>query len=335
MGTNLFLFYPTLQHKTKQYFWITQGSSYKLAVLYGVSCGLIGLNVQHDANHGAASKKVWLNDLLGFGADLIGGNKWIWMEKHWTHHAYTNHKDKDPDGIAAEPAILFNHYPKGHPARKWYHSMQAIFFVPVLAGYWLSSMLSLDIVLLLDGNAQLVGMNFDNAFTQKRRKFAMLSRAIYMMIHIGIPVYRNGATLTTLGHIMTFGAAGSLSLGLLFVLSHNFEEVDRDPTEDARRNGESICWYKSQVETSSTYGGFLAGALTGGLNFQIEHHLFPRMCSAYYPYIAPKVREVCKKHGVKYTYYPWLWQNFMSTMRYVHQTGMGYYLDSTPTKKEL
>ena len=66
-----------------QYLWM-QKSSYQLAVVYGISMALIGLNVQHDANHGAASKKVWVNDLLGLGADLIGGCKWLWMEKHWT-----------------------------------------------------------------------------------------------------------------------------------------------------------------------------------------------------------------------------------------------------------
>ena len=66
-----------------KYLWM-QESSYKLAIVYGISMGLIGLNVQHDANHGAASKKVWVNELLGLGADLIGGCKWLWMEKHWT-----------------------------------------------------------------------------------------------------------------------------------------------------------------------------------------------------------------------------------------------------------
>ena len=66
-----------------KYLWM-QESSYALAIVYGISMGLIGLNVQHDANHGAASKKVWVNDLLGLGADLIGGSKWLWMEKHWT-----------------------------------------------------------------------------------------------------------------------------------------------------------------------------------------------------------------------------------------------------------
>ena len=66
-----------------KYLWM-QESSYTLAIIYGISMGLIGLNVQHDANHGAASKKVWINDLLGLGADLIGGSKWLWQEKHWT-----------------------------------------------------------------------------------------------------------------------------------------------------------------------------------------------------------------------------------------------------------
>merc|ERR1711966_294727 len=108
-----------------------------------------------------------------------------------------------------------------------------------------------------------------------------------------------------------------------FSLSHNFENSDRDPTKSYKETGKPVCWYKAQVETSSTYGGFISGCLTGGLNFQIEHHLFPRMCSAWYPFIAPKVREVCKKHGVRYAYYPWVHQNFISTVKYMHSTGTG------------
>mgnify|MGYP005843578091 CR=1 FL=1 len=67
-----------------QYKWMFTGTSIALAIAYGVSQGLIGLNVQHDSNHGAASKKPWINDLLGLGADFIGGSKWLWLEQHWT-----------------------------------------------------------------------------------------------------------------------------------------------------------------------------------------------------------------------------------------------------------
>lgn len=119
------------------------------------------------------------------------------------------------------------------------------------------------------------------------------------------------------------GFVESLTLATLFGLSHNFENVDRDPTKPVRESGEPVCWFKSQVETSSTYGAHISGALTGGLNFQVEHHLFPRMSSAWYPYIAPKVREICAKHNVNYAYYPWVWQNFISMIKYVNQAGTG------------
>ena len=112
-------------------------------------------------------------------------------------------------------------------------------------------------------------------------------------------------------------------LSTLFSLSHNFESTDRDPTKSFRETGEPVCWAKSQVETSSTYGGAIAGYITGGLNFQVEHHLFPRMSSAWYPYIAPKVREICEKHGVHYAYYPWIWQNLAATFLYMHRSGNG------------
>jgi len=192
----------------------------------------------------------------------------------------------------------------------------------VLSLYWLSTIVSLgDIWELADYNATTIGMSFENDFVVRRRKWAVLSRVLYVFIHVVTPFFHHGFSLDALGHIAVFGFSGSLGLGLLFFLSHNFEGCDRDPTLELRSTGEPVDWYKAQVETSSTYGGFISGCLTGGLNFQIEHHLFPRMSSAWYPYIAPKIREVCKKHGVRYTHYPWIWQNMISTLKYVNSMG--------------
>lgn len=308
------------------YLWTTaKTSSLALAIIFGISQATIGLNVQHDANHGAASKKAWVNDILGFGADFIGGCKYNWMQQHWTHHAFTNHNVKDPDSFNAEPLILFNDYPLGHSVRKFYHKYQALFFLPVLSGYWLSMILNPQVFTLVHGGADSVGIRMDNDFTKSRIKVAIAIRFLYVYLNIARPIMNCGLenALTTFMHIMIMGAAESLTLAILFSLSHNFEHVDRDPTKNVREHNKKVCWFKSQVETSSTYGGFIAGALTGGLNFQVEHHLFPRMSSAWYPFIAPKVREICKKHGVRYAYYPWVWQNFVSTVKYLHQAGTG------------
>jgi len=305
-----------------EFIWVRDGSSVPLAIVLGISQAFIGLNVQHDGNHGAASKKPWVNDFLGFGADFIGGSKWLWMEQHWTHHAYTNHHMMDPDSFSAEPMLLFNDYPLGHPARKWYHSFQAFFFLPALSFYWLSSVFNAQILDLKHRGAEFTGMKLENDFISSRKKYAIAIRAFYIYMNVISPFQHHGP-FTAIFHFMLMGVSESLVLSTLFSLSHNFEGSNRDPTTDFRVTGEPVCWFKSQVETSSTYGSHMSGWLTGGLNFQIEHHLFPRMSSAWYPYIAPKVREICEKHGVQYAYYPWIHQNLISTFAYIHQAGIG------------
>lgn len=294
-----------------------------LAITFGIAQAFIGLNVQHDANHGAASKMPWVNDLLGFGTDLIGSNKWNWMAQHWTHHAYTNHSEKDPDSFSSEPMFAFNDYPIGHPKRKFMHNFQGIYFMFMLGLYWLSTVFNPQVTDLRQRGAQFVGIQMENDYIVKRRKYAVALRIMYIFLNIVSPIRNNGLSAATLGIIFLMGVSESLMLSTLFSLSHNFIDSDRDPTKDYKKTAESVCWFKSQVETSSTYGGAISGYLTGGLNFQVEHHLFPRMSSAWYPYIAPKVREVCEKHGVRYVYYPWILQNLFSTFRYMHRAGTG------------
>lgn len=317
-----------------QYVWLTQGTSWQLAILYGLSQSLIGLNVQHDANHGAASKNPTINNILGLGADFIGGSKWLWMQQHWTHHSYTNHGEKDPDAFGAEPFLLFHDYPAGHPKRTWVHHFQALFYLVVLAGYWLSSVFNPEVLDLRQRGAMGVGIKMDNEYTVHRRKWAIIIRLYYIYVHVIHPFVNEGFHARVLFNVLLLGVAESLGLAVLFALSHNFVDADRDPTAilEKQKGGkaEPVDWFKSQVETSCTYGGFISGCVTGGLNFQVEHHLFPRMSSAWYPFIAPKVREICKKHGVKYAYYPWIWQNLISTVRYIHQVGTGSNWMSNP-----
>jgi acyl-lipid (7-3)-desaturase (Delta-4 desaturase) len=318
-----------------QYLWITEGSSWQLAIIYGLSQSMIGMNVQHDANHGACSKRPWVNDLLGLGADFIGGSKWLWQEQHWTHHAYTNHAEKDPDSFGAEPMLLFNDYPLGHPARKWFHALQVLYYIPVLAGYWLSSVFNPQILDLKQRGAQFVGIQMESDFIKSRRKYAVMLRILYIYVNAVTPFLYHGLCWRALGDVLLLGVADSLGLAVLFSLSHNFVDADRDPTKPLRKDGEQVCWFKSQVETSCTYGGFVSGCFTGGLNFQVEHHLFPRMSSAWYPYIAPKVREICAKHGVRYVYYPWVHQNLMSTVKYLYATGTGANWKNNPLSGNL
>merc|ERR1712110_274287 len=140
-------------------------------------------------------------------------------------------------------------------------------------------------------------MRFNNWYLKENRKYTWALRIFYLCCVCVSPFFYHN-WMTACFHIWFMSVVESLSLAIPFGLSHNFEDSDRNPIE----NGPT-CWYKAQVETSCTYGGKVAGWLTGGLNFQIEHHLFPRMSSAWYPYIQPEVMRVCKQHGVNYAYY--------------------------------
>lgn len=218
---------------------------------------------------------------------------------------------------------MFNDYPLGHPTRKWFHKFQAFFYLPALGFYWLSAVFNPQVLDLQQRGALYVGIKMESDYIKRSIKYAIALRALYICCNIVAPFMKQGLNWETFGHIMLMGIAESLGLAILFSLSHNFENADRDPTAHFRKTGEPVCWFKSQVETSSTYGGWISGALTGGLNFQVEHHLFPRMSSAWYPYIAPTVRDVCKKHGVRYAYYPWVLENLISTVKYMHAAGTG------------
>ena len=112
-------------------------------------------------------------------------------------------------------------------------------------------------------------------------------------------------------------------LTTVFVVSHNFEGSDRDPSRlGLGTSSKKIDWYKAQVETSCSYGGTLAMLLTGGLNMQIEHHVFPRLCSWHYPgVVGREVRKCCERHGVRYTYFPSFLDNTRSMLRYVRKVG--------------
>lgn len=202
-----------------QYLWVTTETSYLLAIVYGIAQAFIGLNVQHDANHGAASRRAWINDLYGLGADFIGGSKWLWQEQHWTHHSFTNHSEKDPDSFGAEPMLLFNDYPPGHPKRSFLHNFQAFYYIAVLAGYWLSSVFNPQVLDLKQRGAESVGIAMENDHIVKSRKYAIALRLLYIYTNIVAPLQFQGFSLDVVGHIMVMGVSSSLTLAILFALS--------------------------------------------------------------------------------------------------------------------
>ena len=338
-----------------EYYWITTGGLL-WACLVAAAHAQIGLAVQHDASHGALSPNPTVNALFSYGADWIGNNRWIWLQQHvlW-HHPYTNHHDYDPDASSAEPLLVFSDYTKlkkqGQKlALKPLVQFQDFITHAVLCFYGPSLVYNFLAVLTMKHNDHIPDATASGPFMAKQKPLALFFRVFYFARVVLAPWYVGGASL--LVSLFFVSALTGVFLTFLFVVSHNFEGSDRDPlrlvatataiaasatpskvhtrrsaasaatADTAATPPPSICWYQAQVETSCTYGGTFAMLTTGGLNLQIEHHLFPRLSSWYYPKIHSAVRQCCERHGVVYKYYPSLWSNTVSMLRYMREVGV-------------
>ncbi len=311
-----------------EYRWLTSG-----ALLWAVAVGAchaqIGLSIQHDASHGAVSRHAWVNSLLSYGADWVGNSKWIWFQQHilW-HHPHTNHAELDPDASSAEPLVLFHpdsadRDAAGTARRRWYHAFQHWFLHAVLSLYGPTVVYNPTAVVAMQHNEHVPKSVGETPYMFQQKLLAWTMRLFYLARVVVLPVWFGGASLLAALAVPS-GVAGICLTGV-FVVSHNFEGSDRNPSSGAggaaAADRQPVCWYKAQAETSCTYGGTVGMLLTGGLNLQIEHHLFPRLSSWRYPAIRPAVQECCRRHGVKYTYFPNLWTNAASMFRYIKKTG--------------
>jgi fatty acid desaturase (delta-4 desaturase) len=265
-----------------EYFYLFSGNLY-YCILIGYFHALIGLCIQHDANHGALGPSYkWWHSIFKYSTDWIGHNCLLWSKHHWTHHSYTNDKN-DPD-IKFEPILYISPFNKYY----WYQKFQQYYLWLVIQFYGFR--VTPDFIRIIKEN-----------FTLS----CVLLRIFYFFRLLYLPYYLNHKYYL-LGLFIIWWVGGS-TLSFLFILSHNFEGSKKQNFTDD--------WHINQILSSATYGNWISGLFTGGLNYQIEHHLFPRVCSIYYPELQPKIIEICKKHNIKYNYFPTIFDNIKSTYK--------------------
>ena len=116
-------------------------------------------------------------------------------------------------------------------------------------------------------------------------------------------------------------------MGAVLLVSHNFNGAHQNstsvagPTHPGDLKHRSKAWIKDQVEASCNYSGELTGLLVGGMNYQIEHHLFPRISSMHYPVIAPIVRKYCQENGIRYVHHKSYVHAWLATFRHLRALG--------------
>lgn len=284
--------------------------SYSEAFIMGILYALVGLNIQHDANHGALSNNSKVNEYLGYTQNYIGGSALMWMYQHIVlHHQFTNNEDFDSD---IQGAGVLRLYKEKTPAR-WYHKYQNkyIFLLESFFGYMIVGMTPIELYMNKYGLIH----NLPEVVNKWRKK-EIIMNILFLIRFFGLPYLLFNDTLKQLliKWSITTIVAG-LYLSFFFSLSHNFDGTQIHKVTTANN------FAKQQIESSSNVGGEYLCYINGGLNYQIEHHLFPRIAHTYYPYIAPIVKDWCKTNNIKYVHYATIKDNVNAVMDRLFELG--------------
>jgi linoleoyl-CoA desaturase len=287
-----------------------------LAMFLGISKAMLALNVGHDANHHTFSRHKRVNSILSKSFDLLGSNSYIWDIVHnKVHHTYTNifHYDTDTD-IA--PGIL-----RLSPNEKW----KPIYRYQHYYGYFLYFFTAFLRVFRLDFNKFLqkdIGPFKNIKHPTKEIVNLLLFKTLYFSIFLVIPYLIIEVKLWQflIGFFVMMFTEGLL-LGTTFQLAHLVNNADfPEPDEN---NTIASCWAVHQMATTANFctKNWFITNFTGGLNHQIEHHLFPDYSSIHCTKIAPIVRAIAEEHGVKYQENISLWSALKSHFLFLKKLG--------------
>lgn len=269
---------------------------YTLWFIMGVAMAGVGMSVMHDANHGAFSSSHKTNYWLGHSLNLLGGSVFNWKLQHnLLHHTYTNVVNMDDD---IDDKLILRFSP--HTPVKWYHRFQFVYaflFYGILTLYWV---VAKDFVQYVVYRKR--GVNAQSPDANRSTLLKMiLAKIIYVLVFFVLPIYVLDLSVKhfLLGFLLMHFVAGII-LTVIFQLAHTVEDTTH-PLPDESGTIENN-WAIHQLNTTVNFSRHnkLLSWYLGGLNFQVEHHLFPTICHVHYPAIAPIVKQTAEEYGVPY-----------------------------------
>ncbi len=264
-------------------------SQIMLSIVIGGSLAGIGFNVAHDAAHGSYSKKEWVNQLFSYSFEVMGTSSKFWKVKHnVAHHTFTNIDGHDED-FDVEPLLRMSPNQK----RYWFHRLQFL-YAPILYLFvYIMWVWKND----FERKSELkIASSKIKSFSKRDRLIFFISKGWWFAAFILAPLiligFWKGLFLSAI-IIFTCG----LILGLVFQPAHVVTKtIFPIPSEDGKiESGKA----EHQIDTTCDFAtkNPIVSWLVGGLNFQVEHHLFTEISHIHYPKIHKIVKNVCNEYG--------------------------------------
>ena len=276
----------------------------------------IGLSVMHDANHGAYSDNRWINLIMGETLTLIGGNSYTWKIQHnLLHHTYTNVYGLDED-VNTKFLLKLSK----NATTKWYHKYQHI-YAWFLYGFLTIAFLFKDFRQIYTFNkAGYYKNNGTSPLFEVIKLFVMKMFYIFYIIIVPIVFFKIPVYKVLIGFLLLHVITGFI-LSIVFQLAHIMEHTEH-PYPDDQGSLENR-WAEHQLKTTCNFStsNKLITWYTGGLNYQIEHHLFPTVCHIHYPAISKIVKQTANEFGLPYYEYKSIFDALHSHLKALKEIG--------------
>lgn len=284
-------------------------------ILGGLTAG-IGFNVMHDGAHGSFSRKGWVNELAGISINFLGANVYMWKTKHnVAHHSFTN-VDEHDDDLNAGAFLRLGPNQKRYKIHRFQHRY-FIFIYSILYFYWVFFTDYKKYVTNKVGETPIKKMNVAEHISFWGFKL------VHLFLFVFLPIYIVGFMPWLIG-FLAFGLATGVIMSVVFQLAHVLEETSF-PLPDKVTNKLEDDWAVHQLKTTANFAtkNKILSWLIGGLNFQIEHHLFPNISHIHYPAISQIIKETCKEYGIPYIEHPKMRVALASHVNHLRQLGRG------------
>ena len=270
-----------------------------LAILMGVAMAGIGMSVMHDALHGSYSSNPTVNRWVGYCTYFIGANPFVWKLQHNVfHHTYTNVHGMDEDIKTKIVLRLSRHAPV-----QWIHRYQYV-YVFFLYGFNTLFFIISDLIKLL--NYHRAGM-IHRQKSKLRWELSKLifTKVLYLFFTVALPMLITPLLWwqVLIGIFAMHFTAGYI-LTLVFQMAHIVEEVEQ-PLPNGDGNIENA-WAEHQLLTTANFARDNAWLnwYVGGLNYQVEHHLFPNVCHVHYRELSKIVEQTAREYQLNYIAQP-------------------------------
>ena len=289
-----------------------------LCIVMGIGMAGVGMNVMHDGNHGSFSKYSWINKFMGSSIYILAGNVFNWKVQHnILHHTYTNIHGHDED-LEAGRVLRFSKHSQWFPHHKFQHYYSVFLY----------GLLTLNWALFADFQQMKRYTKRKLSYLNSKRPSLQwtglyISKILYFSIWIILPILLIDAPWWTvlIGFVVMHYTAGII-LSLIFQLAHVVEDAEM---HEAHKSGTmKNTWAIHQLKTTVNFAtkNKIMNWFTGGLNHQIEHHIFPHISHVHYTKIGAIVRKTAKEFNLPYNEYKTTRSALFSHFKFLKQMGV-------------